>query len=451
MDRKKDLWNGHVKQKEIYDSPAKIKILVCGRGFGKSRLVVYEALRSVRKANATSWIIAPTLSSVQEIYYDDIVNTLELLGWYDKTHIDKRNGIFTFTNNSKLYLKSSDKPERLRGRRCDFIALDEFAYFYNQENFKKIFLPALKPEGKMVITSTPNGYDELYKLYETGQRDKKGIWKSWRYSSEDNPTVLWGGQLELDKKSMSQSEFRQERQGMFESMANRVSIDFDRKVNGVDLPIAFKERQIRISCDFNIDPMSWIAFQVVPKELLTDYDKDNNLQNEVMCVIKDFKEKDCTTKRMIHIVKQWLTEINYNGNISFYGDASGMQRNTASEYTNWLLIENAFPNAYFNYNTSNPSIIDRINTANMKIKNANNEIGVLIDNNRALEVIKDFEQVSYKKGTMQIDKTKERIGVGHLYDAVTYAIYEMFNLNDDTDAIGSFSFDMFGITTQVVS
>lgn len=453
--KKIDLFGKHTKQRDLFNDPAKIKILVCGRGWGKSRLVVYEALRAVMIPKSEAWIVAPTLSSVNEIYFDDLIDTIEILGWSNKVHIDRRSGIFTFDNGSKLYLKSSDRPERLRGRRLDLLALDEFAYFNYKENFQKTFMPLLKPKGKMLITSTPNGYDELFKLYERGQLDKTGVWKSWRYASIDNPTVDWGDQIEIDKKSMSPADYRQERLGMFESMAGKVSVDFDRKVNAVELPIAFAEKQIRISCDFNVDPMCFVASQIISKDLIEKNNiklADNiKLQSEVLCVIKDWKLKDATTTRMINVLKQWLDEISYTGNLTFYGDASGLQRNTASDYTNWLLIENAFPNAYFSYNTSNPTVTDRINTANMKIKNASNEIGLLIDINRALDTIRDFEQVSYKRGTMQIDKSKERQGIGHLYDATTYAIYELFNLQDEIEVADSFDFKIFDIDTTVVA
>ncbi len=455
QEKKKDLFNGHIKQKGIYDSTAKFKVLCCGRGFGKSRLAIYEALRTCKKEKAEVWVVCPTLSTVQEIYWDDIIDTIELLGWSDKVHIDRRAMIFSFSNGAKLFLKSSDRPDRLRGRRLDMLILDELAYFSYLENFNKIFMPLLKPQGKMFMASTPNGFNFFFQLFEKGQLDKTGTWKSWRYASIDNPTVDWSNQIELDRKSMSPADYRQERLGHFESKAGKVSIDFDRKINAVELPIAFPEKQIRISCDFNVDPMCFIASQIISKDLIEKNNiilSDNTkLQSEVLCVIKDWKLKDATTTRMIHVLKQWLDEIKYTGTLTFYGDASGLQRNTASDYTNWLLIENAFPNAYYSYNTSNPTVTDRINTANMKIKNASNEIGLLIDINRALDTIRDFEQVSYKRGTMQLDKTKERQGIGHLYDATTYCIYELFNLQDEIEVADSFDFRIFDIDTTVVA
>ena len=57
---------------------------------------------------------------------------------------------------------------------------------------------------------------------------------------------------------------------------------------------------------------------------------------------------------------------------------------------------------------ANPSVRDRINLTNAKLRSAAGDIGLLVDG-KCKELIQDFEQVCFKGDTGQIDKDRDRL------------------------------------------
>ena len=84
-----------------------------------------------------------------------------------------------------------------------------------------------------------------------------------------------------------------------------------------------------------------------------------------------------------------------------YGDASGFHEQTtgASDYAmvrDYFLAHTTMPVKY-SVPRSNPSVRERINLTNARLRSASGEIGLLVDG-KCKELIKDFEQVAYKAG-----------------------------------------------------
>jgi hypothetical protein len=73
---------------------------------------------------------------------------------------------------------------------------------------------------------------------------------------------------------------------------------------------------------------------------------------------------------------------------------------------------------------SNPLVRDRINLTNSKLRSATGDVGLLVDP-KCKELIKDFEQVSYKQDSNSIDKEKDRART-HLSDALGYLLWQEY-------------------------
>jgi phage terminase large subunit len=71
---------------------------------------------------------------------------------------------------------------------------------------------------------------------------------------------------------------------------------------------------------------------------------------------------------------------------------------------------------------ANPSVRERIMLTNAKLRSASGEIRMLVDA-KCKELIKDFEQVSYKADSNAIDKEKDRRRT-HLSDALGYLLWQ---------------------------
>jgi hypothetical protein len=109
-----------------------------------------------------------------------------------------------------------------------------------------------------------------------------------------------------------------------------------------------------------------------------------------------------------------------------YGDASGFHEQTtgASDYEiirEHLSIHTSAPVTY-RVPRSNPSVRERTNLMNSKLQSASGEIGILVDP-KCKELIKDFEQVSFKEDSNHIDKDRDRLRT-HLSDALGYLLWQ---------------------------
>src|SRR5436305_10406792 len=71
---------------------------------------------------------------------------------------------------------------------------------------------------------------------------------------------------------------------------------------------------------------------------------------------------------------------------------------------------------------ANPSVRERVNLVNRKLRAASGRIDLLIDP-KCKELIKDFEQVCYKAESNEVDKTRDRQRT-HLSDALGYLIWQ---------------------------
>ena len=138
----------HDKQQEVYNHQARFKVLMWGRRSGKSYLVCHLILKAVSKPCKTCWIVAPTAVDADEIYSDTLQEIIELYGYGKPGKISQgamyeikdRGLLYQFKNGSKIYLKSSDRQDRLKGRDIDFMALDEFVAFEKKEKWSSIYL-----------------------------------------------------------------------------------------------------------------------------------------------------------------------------------------------------------------------------------------------------------------------------------------------------------------------
>jgi len=71
---------------------------------------------------------------------------------------------------------------------------------------------------------------------------------------------------------------------------------------------------------------------------------------------------------------------------------------------------------------ANPSVRERINLTNAKLRSATGKTRLFIDP-KCKELIKDLEQVTYKADSTAIDKDRDRMRT-HLSDALGYLLWQ---------------------------
>ena len=200
-------------QRNVWDDQARFKVVAAGRRTGKSRLaawmLIVEALQADR---GHVWYVAPTQGQARDIIWQMLLELAHPV--IESSHVN--NMQIKLVNGSTISLKGADRPETMRGVSLKFVVLDEYADMKPQV-FEQILRPALADlKGKALFIGTPMGRNHFYDLYEYGSTGKDSSFKSWHFTSFDNP-LLDPQEIELAKQSMSSFAFRQEFLASFEA------------------------------------------------------------------------------------------------------------------------------------------------------------------------------------------------------------------------------------------
>ena len=112
-------------QDEIFGNPARFKVVVAGRRFGKTVLALCTLLHSSwEKAGSINWYTAPTYRQAKQIAWS------MLRGFLPPEAVASRNETdlsLTLINGSIIALRGADNYDSLRGVGLDALVLDEYA------------------------------------------------------------------------------------------------------------------------------------------------------------------------------------------------------------------------------------------------------------------------------------------------------------------------------------
>jgi len=193
-------------------------VVAAGRRTGKSRLaawmLIVEALQADR---GNVWYVAPTQGQARDIMW---LTLLELGNpVIESSHVN--NMQIKLVNGAVISLKGADRPETMRGVSLKFVVLDEYADM-KPSVFEQILRPALADlKGKALFIGTPMGRNHFYELYNYGEKNDDKEYKSWHFTSFDNP-LLDPKEIEAAKKSMSSFAFRTEFMASFEAASGGI-------------------------------------------------------------------------------------------------------------------------------------------------------------------------------------------------------------------------------------
>ena len=117
------------------------------------------------------------------------------------------------------------------------------------------------------------------------------------------------------------------------------------------------------------------------------------------------------------------------------GDASGDNRSTQSEFTNYaimrkLLRDNGYKNFKFHLRDYNPPILNRIAAFNARVRSANGLVRLFVDKTKCKYLKKNIYNLKYKEGTTiidaptinQIKQDRDKKFLLHIFDAASYLV-----------------------------
>ena len=390
--------------------------LISGIRAGKTFAGAREALRQAwnAKGKGVYGIVAPTYNMLDRTTWAEFKEAARPLIANDN---DSKK-IITLKNGRRVHGHSADRPDRIRNETFVGFWVDEARECKSFRLLWDILMGrVLSTGGKGFITTSPNSYDDIHDIFIANRKKDFGVIRFPTYAN-----------VYLSKEGIDQlasnydSKFaQQELMGEFVIFQGSVYYAFNRKENAGDL--AFKVAQydpskpIALCCDFNVNPMAWVLAQF--------HQRGDGLKE-----VRVFDEMFVPNSNTVECCQEFKDRYpNHRAGIILYGDATGKARHTDSNVTNWKIIENEL-SAYGvtkRVPMANPSERDRVNSLNAVICNSRGDRRLYVNPN-CKHLIRDLEQVSYKDGTVQIDKGRD-FNLTHPSDALGYMAEREFSLN----------------------
>ena len=198
-------------QQEVYTDTTRFKVIAAGRRCGKSRLaattLIIEGLRCPQ--GSAVLYVSPTMGQSRQIIWDLLLDLgREVI---QSSHVNNLD--ITLINGARIYVRGADRPDTLRGVSLTYAVLDEVADI-KPEAWEQVIRASLSDrKGRAMFIGTPKGRNWFYDLYTLGQ-EKDEDWKSWHFTTADNP-LIDPTEIESAKKTLSSFSFKQEYMASF--------------------------------------------------------------------------------------------------------------------------------------------------------------------------------------------------------------------------------------------
>ena len=378
-------------QQTIFDSTARMRICVAGRRFGKTYLSMYEIAKFARYPNRKIFYCAPTFRQAKQIIWDDLKEKLTRIRWVKK--INESDLTIQLVNNTKIYLRSADNPDALRGVSMDFLVCDEAALM-EKRFWQEICRPALSDkQGHALFITTPRGMNWIHDLYtDAGHLED---YESFTYTTLDGGNVS-PEEVEAAKRELDEKSFRQEYEATFETYAGLIYYNWDPKVNVTNTVPEITDRTLlHIGMDFNVTPLvACIA----------------TVQDDIITFFDEIKMDGSNTYEMVEEIQNRYPR----NRVYCYPDASGNARKTSSHTSDHKILQGA--GFTIKARAVNPPVRDRIASMNANLKSADGFTRLYVTPN-CKNIIRCVSSQVYKEGTLVPDKTSD---TDHLNDACGY-------------------------------
>jgi hypothetical protein len=172
----------HQAQRAVLDSPARFRVMMCGRRFGKSLISQNISIEN-GLANKKVAYITPTYQ-LGKTFFQEICKILPEKV-YKKNETDLT---INFITGGQIRFFTGERLDALRGLKFHLVIIDEASYIANlQEGWLNSIRPTLTDyKGLAIFLSTPRGKNFFYSLYMKGGEPD---WESFKFTTYDNPHI----------------------------------------------------------------------------------------------------------------------------------------------------------------------------------------------------------------------------------------------------------------------
>jgi len=212
-------------QKELFESPARFKIIACGTRWGKSTVSANKVINyGLDNPKATIWWTAPTFE-ISEVGKETIFKTANGIDLFLREN--KVRKILPMITQSQIQFKSADNPVSLLAKGdIDLLIVDEPAQIPDEVWHRYLRRTILDHCGEAWFPGTPKGKNWFYENFLLGQDSSYPEFASFHHPTWDNP-LLDKQEIELIKRTTPELIFRQEYGAEFLEDASSVFRNID--------------------------------------------------------------------------------------------------------------------------------------------------------------------------------------------------------------------------------
>tara|TARA_Y100001951_G_C11284961_1_gene268027 strand:- start:512 stop:1783 length:1272 start_codon:yes stop_codon:yes gene_type:complete len=399
-------------QWQFLTSDKPINGYIGGFGSGKTyvflRKTLYNLLDKKNESGLSNgWIVYPTYDLAEELFvqpFKELLEQIEMPYEYNQA----KHRFTTPAGNVKIY--QLQKAQRIVGSELTFIGFDEF----DIESYKNCDVAFKKAIGRMrgsenceiYIVSSPEGYHYLYKIFvEEDNEDRFYV----RGKTTDNK-YLPKNYIKLLESNYDDRMLKGYRDGLFQNFQQGQTYYCWNRDKNIREYKYDPTLPIHIGNDQNVDPMCSVLFQVHSIEPTI------RIFDEV--VIRHSGGNELLTERMCREIKR-----RYPNSRGFYiyPDASSRARKTSSRRTDFQIMKDEFEGiGEVLIERRNPPVVDRVNLVNKMMES------LIVDPSCKI-MIRDFDQVTNKPNTREIDKGSNK-ELSHISDALGYALVKLIGI-----------------------
>ena len=206
-------------QQEVFADKTRFKVIAAGRRCGKSRLAATTLIIEALKCPAGSAVlyVSPTMGQSRQIIWDLLLEIgREVIQGSHVNNLD-----ITLINGARIYVRGADRPDTLRGVSLTYAVLDEVADI-KPEAWEQVIRASLSDKkGRCMMIGTPKGRNWFYDMFNLGKDGTDPEWKSWHFTTQDNP-LIDPTEIESAKKTLSSFAFKQEYLASFDNAGSDV-------------------------------------------------------------------------------------------------------------------------------------------------------------------------------------------------------------------------------------
>ena len=397
-------------QQRFHDSGARFKGFSGPIGSGKSQALCQEALKlTYLNPGRTGLLGAPTFPMLRDATQATLIEILE------RNRIPHEwnraeNFLVLRETKSRILFRAVEEFERLRGSNLAWFGLDELTYA-PLEAWLRLEGRLRDPKATRLCgfaVWTPKGYDWVHERFVESRVEG---YETVMAKPFENRFLLdrIPDYYERLKHSYDGRFYEQEVLGEYlELTAGRVYFAFNRAGNVAEVELT-QGRPLLWALDFNVDPMSSVVAQV---------------EGEEVKVLDEIVLSRASTYDACEEFGNRFAE--HAAGLVIYADASGARQQTSGttdvEILKQFVRDRAYGEVRFRIPKANPAVRDRVTLVNSKLESAAGERSLVI-HPRCKELIRDFEQVTYKENSQVIDKDRDPRRT-HLSDALGYLAWQ---------------------------